>query len=243
LHYTSPHWPWETEHDAARAAQLKELFDFGGGSLATYAAMVESLDRGVGRVLDALTANGLDDDTIIVFTSDNGGERYSKMWPLVGEKGDLLEGGIRVPTLVAFRPMLPAGRTSDQVAITMDWTATLLKAAGVRPVLPLDGMDLLPMLSGASRQVSRRLFWRFVGQRQAAVRDGPIKYLRVGKNEYLFDIGKDPRERANLADAQPAELARLRKSFDQWNATMLSDNGVEGYVFGPDVLAGRPSGD
>lgn len=243
LHYTSPHWPWETEHDAARATQLKELFDFGGGSLATYAAMVQSLDRGVGRVVDALTANGLDDETIIVFTSDNGGERYSKMWPLVGEKGDLLEGGIRIPTLVACRHMLPAGRTSNQVAVTMDWTATLLKAAGVRPMLPLDGIDLLPMLSGTAGQLPRRLFWRFVGQRQAAVRDGPIKYLRVGKNEYLFDIDKDPRERANLAAARPAELARLRQAFERWDATMLSDNGVEGYVFGPDVLAGRPSGD
>ena len=242
LHYTAPHWPWETEQDSARASQLKELFDFGGGSLPTYAGMVQSLDRGVGRVLDALNESGLADETIVIFTSDNGGERYSKMWPLVGEKGDLLEGGIRVPTLVAFPRALPAGRISEQVAITMDWTATLLKAAGVRPVLPLDGMDLLPVLSGAP-QVPRRLFWRFVGQRQAAVREGPIKYLRVGKNEYLFDIDKDPRERANLAGARPAELARLRQSFQRWNATMLPDKGVEGYLFGPDKLAGRPDGD
>jgi arylsulfatase A-like enzyme len=243
LHYTAPHWPWESEHDAARSAQLKELFDFGGGSLGTYAAMVQALDRGVGRVLDALRKHQLENDTIIIFTSDNGGERYSKMWPLVGEKGDLLEGGIRVPTLVAFPRALPAGRTSSQVAITMDWTATLLNAAGARPVLPLDGMDVLPMLSGALPEVPRRLFWRFVGQRQAAVRDGSMKYLRVGKNEYLFNMDKDPRERANLAAAHPGELARLRQLFEAWSATMLSDKGVDGYVFGPDVLAGRPSGD
>jgi arylsulfatase A-like enzyme len=243
LHYTAPHWPWETDHDAARATQLKDLFDFSGGSLRTYAAMVESLDRGVGRVLEALRESGLAGDTIIVFTSDNGGERYSKMWPLVGEKGDLLEGGIRVPTLVSYPRVLPAGRTSDQVAITMDWTATLLKAAGVRPALPLDGIDLLPTLSGSSRQVPRRLFWRFVGQRQAAVRDGRMKYLRVGKHEYLFNIDEDPRERANLAAVEPAILSTLRHSFERWNATMLSDKGVDGYLFGPDVLAGRPSGD
>ena len=205
--------------------------------------MVQSLDRGVGAVLDALNRSGLQDNTIIVFTSDNGGERYSKMWPLVGEKGDLLEGGIRVPTLVTFAPMLPAGQTSGQVAISMDWTATFLKAAGVPSVLPLDGMDLMPMLSGRSPEVPRRLFWRFVGQHQAAVRDGPLKYLRVGKNEYLFDIVKDPRERANLAAARPSELTRLRRSFERWSATMLPDKDVEGYVFGPDVLAGRPSGE
>jgi arylsulfatase A-like enzyme len=243
LHYTAPHWPWETEQDAPRAAELKELFDFGGGSLPTYAAMVRSLDRGVGTVLRALMESGLDHDTIVVFTSDNGGERYSKMWPLVGEKGDLLEGGIRVPTLIAFPSVLPEGRTSDQVAISMDWMATLLNAAGVRPVLPLDGIDLLPMLAGASPDVRRRLFWRFVGQQQAAVRDGSLKYLRVGKNEYLFDISRDPRERANLAAARPEELSRLRKAFADWNATMLPDKGVEGYVFGADVLAGRPDGD
>jgi arylsulfatase A-like enzyme len=205
--------------------------------------MVQSLDRGVGLVLDALKKNRLEDETIIVFTSDNGGERYSKMWPLVGEKGDLLEGGIRVPTLVAYPAMLPAGRTSDHIAITMDWTATLLQAAGARPVLPLDGMDLFPVLAGAPAQSQRRLFWRFVGQRQAAVRDGPAKYLRVGENEYLFNIDEDPRERANLAAARPEELRRLRHAFERWNETMLSDKGVEGYLFGPDLLAGRPDGD
>ena len=243
LHYTAPHWPWETEQDAGRAAELKELFDFGGGSLGTYAAMVESLDRGVGLVLDALKRSGVEDDTIVIFTSDNGGERYSKMWPLMGEKGDLLEGGIRVPTLVAFPAVIPAGRTSSQVAISMDWMATLLNSAGVRPVLPLDGIDLLPMLAGTAPQIPRRLFWRFVGQHQAAVRDGSMKYLRVGKNEYLFDIDADPRERANLAATQPAEVARLRKAFQRWNATMLPDKGIDGYVFGPDVLAGRPDDD
>lgn len=241
LHYTAPHWPWETEHDAARAGQLKSLFDFGGGSLNTYASMVQSLDRAVGRVLDALRDNGVEEDTIVIFTSDNGGERFSRMWPLSGEKGDLLEGGIRVPTLVSFPRVLSAGKTSDQVAITMDWTATLLNAAGVEPDLALDGTDLMPMLSGAP--VPRRLFWRFVGQDQAAVRDGSLKYLRIGKNEYLFDIDKDPRERANLGASRSAELVRLRQSFEEWNATMLSDKGVEGYLFGSDVLAGRPTGE
>ena len=165
------------------------------------------------------------------------------MWPLVGEKGDLLEGGIRVPTLAVFPGVLPAGRSSDQVAITMDWTATILAAAGAKPELPLDGMDILPVLATPSPRIPRRLYWRFVGQRQAAVRDGSLKYLRVGENQYLFDIELDPRERANLASERPSEVARLRRAFQRWNATMLRDKGVEGYVFGPDMLAGRPDGD
>jgi arylsulfatase A-like enzyme len=240
LHYTAPHWPWETQRDEKRAAEIKQLFDFSGGSLGAYGAMVQSLDQGVAAVLEALRRSGAGDDTIVIFTSDNGGERYSRMWPLVGEKGDLLEGGIRVPALVRYPGKIPAGKTSDQVAITMDWTATLLRLAGVRPQLPLDGIDVLPMLSSASPRVDRRLYWRFVGQRQSAVREVPLKYLRVGKHDYLFNIDEDPRERANLAPEQPKVVARLRQNFEKWNRSMLPDKGIQGYVFGPDKLAGRP---
>jgi arylsulfatase A-like enzyme len=240
LHYTAPHWPWETTQDQERAAKLKELFDFGGGSLETYAAMVRSLDQGVGAVLGALERNRLDSDTIVIFTSDNGGERFSRNWPLMGEKGDLLEGGIRVPALVRYPSALAPGQVSRQVAVTMDWTATLLALAGARPELPLDGMNIFPMMRTPTIEVPRRLYWRFVGRSQAAVRDGPMKYLKVGKHEYLFNIDGDPRERANLASAQPAQVQRLRAAFDGWNRTMLSDRGVVGYVFGPDKLAGKP---
>ncbi len=240
LHYTAPHWPWETAQDQRRANELKELFDFGGGSLETYGAMVRSLDQGVGAVLGALDRNRLDSDTIVIFTSDNGGERFSRNWPLVGEKGDLLEGGIRVPELVRYPGTLAPGQVSRQVAVTMDWTSTLLALAGARSELPLDGMNILPMVRTASARVPRRLYWRFVGRNQAAVRDGPMKYLKVGKHEYLFNIDDDPRERANLASAHPLELQRLRAAFAGWNRTMLSDKGVAGYVFGPDQLAGKP---
>ena len=202
--------------------------------------MVQSLDQGVAAVLEALRRSGAGDDTIVIFTSDNGGERYSRMWPLVGEKGDLLEGGIRVPAFVRYPGLIPAATTSDQVAITMDWTASLLRLGGASPRMPLDGIDLLPMLSGASPRLNRRLYWRFVGQRQSAVRDGAFKYLRVGKHEYLFNIDNDPRERANLAPEQPKVVARMRQTFETWNRSMLPDTGIEGYVFGPDRLAGRP---
>jgi len=243
LHYTAPHWPWEGPADADRAAELKELFDYGGGSLATYAEMVRAMDEGVGRVLAALDQAGVADDTIVVFTSDNGGERFSRMWPLVGEKGDLLEGGIRVPAIVRYPARFPQGVVSPQVAITMDWTATLLALAGARadPAFPLDGQDLSPVIQGSAPLSPRRLFWRFVGQRQAAVRDGDWKYLRVGQHEYLFDLKRYPRERANLAEAYPAQMDELRRAFAEWNATMLSDSDVEGYEVGPDRLAGRPA--
>jgi arylsulfatase A-like enzyme len=243
LHYTAPHWPWEGRADAARAAELKELFDYGGGSLVTYAEMVRAMDEGVGRVLAALNRAGVGDDTIVVFTSDNGGERFSRMWPLVGEKGDLLEGGIRVPAIVRYPARVPRGVVSPQVAITMDWTATLLAMAGAQadPDFPLDGQDLSQVIQGSAPLRPRRLFWRFVGQRQAAVRDGDLKYLRVGKHEYLFDLRRDPRERANLAEAHPGRMDELRQAFATWNAAMLPDTDVEGYEIGPDRLVGRPA--
>ena len=243
LHYTAPHWPWEGPADAARAAELKDLFDFGGGSLATYAEMVRAMDEGVGQVLTALDLAGVADDTIVVFTSDNGGERFSRMWPLVGEKGDLLEGGIRVPAIVRYPARFPQGVVSSQVAITMDWTATLLALAGAEadPGFPLDGQDLSPVIQGAAPLSRRRLFWRFVGQGQAAVRDGDLKYLRVGEHEYLFDLKRDPRERANLAEAHPARMDEFRQAFVRWNATMLPDTDIEGYEVGPGQLAGRPA--
>lgn len=243
LHYTAPHWPWEGPGDAARAADLRELFDYGAGSLATYAEMVRAMDEGVGRVVAALHRAGVAEDTIVVFTSDNGGERFSRMWPLVGEKGDLLEGGIRVPAIVRYPARVARGVVSPQVAITMDWTATLLAMAGAPadPAFPLDGQDLSQVIQGLAPLSPRRLFWRFVGQRQAAVRDGDWKYLRVGEHEYLFDLRRDPRERANLADAYPARMEELRQAFAGWNATMLPDTDVEGYDVGPDRLAGRPA--
>lgn len=243
LHYTAPHWPWEGPADAARATELKDLFDYGGGSLTTYGEMVRAMDDGVGRVLAALDQTGVADDTIVVFTSDNGGERFSRMWPLVGEKGDLLEGGIRVPAIVRYPARFPRGAVSPQVAITMDWTATLLAmaGAGTDPDFPLDGQDLGPIIQGTAPPIARRLFWRFVGQRQAAVRDDDWKYLRVGQHEYLFDLKRDPRERANLAKAHPARLEELRQAFAGWDAAMLPDTDVVGYEVGPDQLAGRPA--
>src|SRR4030095_8548372 len=135
LNYTAPHWPWEGPKDEAVSRTLpKGLAGFtSGGSLKVYAEMMKSLDEGVGRVLRALEAAGHARRTLVVFTSDNGGERFSYTWPFTGQKCALHEGGIRVPAFVRWPGVLPAGRTTEQVAVTMDWTATILAAAGARP--------------------------------------------------------------------------------------------------------------
>jgi arylsulfatase A-like enzyme len=149
LHYTAPHWPWETRDDEALAQEVKDnLFHLHGGNIHTYRRMIHHMDEGIGWVMAALREHGLADNTLVVFTSDNGGERFSDNWPLVGGKMDLTEGGIRVPWIAHWPAVIAPGGVSAQHCMTMDWSATMLDAAGVagRPAYPLDGVSLLPVL-------------------------------------------------------------------------------------------------
>ena len=227
LHFNAPHWPWEAPGDEAEAERLRgtRLRHHDGGTQRTYARMVQAMDLQIGRVLQALDATGLAHDTIVIFTSDNGGERFSDTWPFTGIKTELLEGGLRVPALVCWPARIPAGRTSDQVMITMDWFPTLLEAAGTapHPDYPPDGISLLPVLTGDRGPEPRRLFWRYKTNAQRAMRDGDWKYLKIRDNEYLFDVVEDPRERANLKERQRATFARLTAEWAVWNAAMLPE--------------------
>jgi arylsulfatase A-like enzyme len=220
LHFTAPHWPWETETDAAAAEKVRNIFHYDGGSIETFRRMVAALDRNVGKVLDAIEASGRAGDTIVVFTSDNGGERFSRNWPFSGMKGELLEGGIRTPLLVRWPDRVPAGAVSEQIAISMDWLPTLLDAAGVPPGR-FDGESLLPALGDASIESDRILFWRYRAHAQKAARRDRWKYLSIDGREYLFDVVADPQERANRKDAEPAIFGALQSAWAEWNAQML----------------------
>jgi arylsulfatase A-like enzyme len=225
LHFNAPHWPWEAPGDLAESERLLggRLRHFDGGTQLTYARMVQAMDRQIGRVLQALDANGLADDTIVVFTSDNGGERFSDTWPFTGIKTELLEGGLRVPCLVCWPARIKAGGVNDQVMITMDWFPTLLDAAGVNPDpgLPPDGMSLLPTLTGQADAVTRTLFWRYRSNAQRAMRAGDFKYLKIRDNTFLFNVVEDPRERANLKDRRSDIFDRMVAEWHAWDATML----------------------
>ncbi len=126
LQYTAPHWPWQGPKGGESVAfsdkTIEPITMGGGGSLKLYAEMMHSLDDGVGRVMKALKGAGLDTNTLVIFTSDNGGERFSYEWPFSGQKGSLFEGGIRVPAIVRWPGVTPANRVTHQMAITMDWT-------------------------------------------------------------------------------------------------------------------------
>ena len=239
LHYTAPHWPWERREDEAESRRLEKLYHFDGGSVAIYLEMIRQMDEGIGKLLAVLPEN-----TLVVFTSDNGGERFSDSWPLMGKKMDLLEGGIRVPYIVRWPERVPAGKTSAQLAITMDWVATFLDAAGVpaHRDSPLDGISLLPNLQDPRRVADRELFWRMKFRDQKAMRSGSWKWLSIEGHEYLFDLAKDQRERANLARREPGKLAQLRQKYIAWEASMPSipEDARVSFIGGPADMA-QPS--
>lgn len=224
LHYTAPHWPWEGPRDIA----VSNAMNYGpvgfraGGSLKIYAEMMKSLDDGIGRVLAAMKTAGLDRNTLVIFTSDNGGERFSYNWPFRGQKMELYEGGVRVPAIVKWPGVTTAGKVSHQPVITMDWTATMVAAAGGRPdpKYPLDGEDVMTVLSGKRALYDREFFWRTY--RQGAMRSGKWKYIREQKKEFLFDLSVDEREQADFKTAQPSVVERLRREFDNWESTVHS---------------------
>ncbi|MGI4776537.1 MAG: sulfatase family protein [Janthinobacterium lividum] len=223
VHYTAPHWPWETRHGRAlpeiTGATLGHL---DGGSIHIYHDMVRQMDEGIGRLLDALDMGGLGEDTLVVFTSDNGGERFSDNWPLVGGKMDLTEGGIRVPCIARWPKVISPGSVSAQHHLTMDWTATMMAVAGIAEdvAYPLDGISLQSALVDAGRIFERPMYWRMKHRAQRALLEGRWKYLKVNEHEYLFDIDTDERERANLARREPERLVAMRVAWETWNLSM-----------------------
>lgn len=159
--YNTVHWPFQPPGRPDLARTRETWFD---GDRAIYRAMVESLDQSVGQLLDAIDAIGARDNTLVIFTNDNGGERLSEQGGLRDYKGSLFEGGTRVPCVARLPGRIPAGRVIREPCITMDLTATLLAMAGIDPAekgLALDGADLTPLLEGrADALPERTLFWR-----------------------------------------------------------------------------------
>ena len=240
LHFNAPHWPWEAPGDEAESQRVTALFDIDGGSQKTYARMVQQMDLQVGRVLEALDTAGVANNTIVIFTSDNGGERFADTWPFTGKKTELLEGGLRIPAVVRWPGHIRPGTTTEQVAISMDWLPTLLASAGAQSdsSYPPDGMNLLPMLTENATPVPRKLFWRYHANAQRAVRDGDMKWLKINENTFLFNVVTDPLERANLKNRQPEVYRKLVAEYEEWNAAMLPiDPEASTGTFSADQLA------
>ncbi|MBI5395374.1 MAG: sulfatase-like hydrolase/transferase [Verrucomicrobia bacterium] len=201
-------------------------------------AMLSAIDDGVGRILDLLAALKLDEKTLVVFTSDNGAplkinkpdeplpKGMDAGWdgsvndPWLGEKGMLSEGGIREPFLLRWKGRLPAGKVYDQPVSSLDFAATSVAAAGLKHDATLDGVNLIPYLTGENNGAPHEaLYWRF--WRQAAVRCGQWKLLRLSDGtELLFDLASDAHEKNNVIAAHADIATQLRDKLTKWTASL-----------------------
>jgi arylsulfatase A-like enzyme len=225
--YNATHFPFQPPNQPPdKRARPDMLHD---GTREDYIAMLESADKGVGQLLNQLDRLQLTRNTLVVFTSDNGGEWLSNNAPMFNRKSTLWEGGIRVPALLRWPGQLPAGAVSKQVGITMDLTASFLAAASLTPPSSYqpDGINLLPMLK-EGRTVDRTLFWRFksAARDQKAARRGRWKYMRDGAgtfdgvHEFLFDLEQDVSERQDHSVTHIPMLVEFRKLIADWEASV-----------------------
>jgi len=220
--YTAPHTPYQGPGDEKPEPVAEN--DYNKGSRETYATMVEQMDQGVGRILKTLDDAGLADNTLVIFMSDNGANRTGNNSPFSGYKGNLFEGGIRVPCIVKWPGVLARGAVSDQPCMTMDFSRSIVRAAGTEPPAgrAFDGMDIL-RAAATNRPVEQRtLFWRArrAQQTRKAVRDGSLKYIHLQDGddvkEYLFDLERDPAEKNNILNKQPESVLRLKNLLKNW---------------------------
>ena len=241
LSYYSVHSPLQAPD--ARTAPFEQKSPVEGHGNATYAAMIESVDRGVGGILEALDRLEIENETIVVFYSDNGGVDGEAVdhWsatdnaPLRMGKGSFYEGGIRVPLIVRWPGVVPAGVTVEEPVIGVDFYPTLLDATGVD--LPeeyaLDGVSILPLLREPRTATLDRenLYWHFPGYLQGNVEKGtwrttPVSVIRSGKWKLmrfyegdrveLYNLEADVSESLNLADERPEKRRELRRQLAQW---------------------------
>jgi arylsulfatase A-like enzyme len=221
IQYNAGHWPYQPPDMpsvAVRNAAHLQPHEENTSTRADYVAMLERTDQGIGDVLAALEVAGLTEDTLVIFTNDNGGEWLSRNAPLFNRKWSVWEGGIRVPAIMSWPGVIPPGQVSGQVGITMDFTATMLAVAGA--TLPTgytpEGINLLPIVSGRTSEVERTLFWRANATTQA-VRSGDHKLVMQGPGtSFLFNVREDPGERNDLTNTGQTEIRRLRGLLDAW---------------------------
>ncbi|MDA0347713.1 MAG: sulfatase-like hydrolase/transferase [Verrucomicrobia bacterium] len=221
--FNAPHFPFQGPEDKETEFSWSE-----GTRERNYIPMVESLDTAVGRIVDAIDSAGLAENTLVVFTSDNGGEKLARNYPLRGSKGSLWEGGIRVPAIARWTHHITKGRVSDHPIQTIDWSATLLGLASAVPPKnrPLDGVDLTPLLTENNQIKGSPLFFRRAldphrsrVNSQRAVRVGQWKYIdEPDGGRQLFDLENDMAETQDLIDQHASRALEMQDLLDQWES-------------------------
>jgi len=226
--------PSNAVHGPLEASEkyLKRVEGISHAKRRTYAAMTMAMDDAAGRVLDALRQEGLEESTLIFFLSDNGGptpQTTSSNAPLRGYKGQVWEGGIRIPFMVQWKGHLPAGKVCTEPVISLDVVPTVLAAVG-RPAKPedkLDGVDLMPYLSGEkSGRPHDVLYWRFHAKQ--AIRSGDWKLVKEQRQDRweLYNLADDIGESKNLAEKMPEKVKELEKAWQEWNSQLQAPKWV-----------------
>jgi N-acetylgalactosamine-6-sulfatase len=224
--YTCPHSPFQGPEDYTDDPLPLDspLWNQGKAPPDVYIAMIERMDASIGRLLQTLDAQGLADETVVFFAGDNGGTASARNAPFSGIKGSTLEGGIRVPAMVRWPGVIPAGTESDQPCITFDFTASIARIAGVTPSpdKPFEGIDIVQHVAEARPDFDRTLYWRKPRGETLwkGVRQGTWKYVAQKREdsyrEMLFDLATDIAEQNDLKQERPEDFQRLKKRYDTW---------------------------
>ena len=220
LAYNAPHAPMQaTEKYLSRFPNIKD------NKRKTYAAMVSAVDDGVDALLTKLEELGIDDNTLVFFLSDNGGPtnaNSSDNSPLRGFKGDFFEGGIRVPFAMQWKGLVPAGKIYDHPVISLDIFSTAVALAKVTPKSQLDGVNLIPFLTGENSGFPHEaLYWRNDSADRFAVRTSDSKLIFEKDKDYLFDIQKDISEKVNLALIESNRVEELKQMIEIWKKSIM----------------------
>ena len=222
LSYNAPHTPLQaTERDLERNSHIEIE------KRRTYAAMVSSMDDGIGLILDKLEEKKISENTIVIFFSDNGGVEwynFSDNGILRGIKGDFFEGGIRVPFTMQWPKKIKPGIIYDKPIIALDVFATVASAASAEKYImnDIDGVDLLPYINGEKSGMPHEyLYWQNPDKDIDVVRDDRYKYLRIKGDEYIFDLKNDISEETNIIDSSKPIYDRLKSQFKEWEKDMI----------------------
>lgn len=222
LSFTAPHAPLQGRSDYLKLNENK----FKIKNRAVNAAMTQSMDENIGKVIDQLKHLGLYENTIIIFANDNGGalkKNGSSNLPLRGGKGTVFEGGVRSPLLMQWPKVLSSNQIKDYPVSTLDILPTIISAAGGKLASDrvYDGVDLMPYLKGEINKMPHdALFWRV--NWAAAVRKDNWKLIRTPNNSYLlFDLLKDSSETTNLSSSKPEIVSSLKQELDAWEMTLI----------------------
>ncbi len=224
LPYTVPHSPYQGPDDFTERPFTNEEWNTRNKSRITYTKMVEEMDRGIGELLGLLERKKLNENTIVIFFSDNGGTKIANNGIYSGYKGQLYEGGIRVPCIIRWPKKILQNKSSDQITLSFDLTFSMLKHAGIpAETLGLDGYDIIGHIMNDMPNKERTVFWRVKSGKQIlkAVREGDMKLIiehldEGADNIKLFNIKKDPAEAVDLKAENPELLKIFQMKLSQW---------------------------